>query len=140
MVADPPEDALDLVTAPSQPLLDVLLRLAKRRIVKLWDASHHHPRPVESFPLEDVFREGTKGVVGTTDQIGVVAVFGENLNQSSTMPKRVKIDCCRRAHAELFLKIRLPALNLPAHRLSGRQVAIRLQIPAAHDLPAPRLH
>ena len=54
------------------------------------------------------------------------------------MPERVKIDGGGGRNAELFGKITPAFLDLAHKALAGGQVAVRLQMPAAHDVPFAR--
>ena len=56
------------------------------------------------------------------------------------MAKAVEIDGCGGPDAELFLKIASAQRNLSDECFPGGEIAVGLQIPAAHNVPLPRFH
>ena len=74
------------------------------------------------------------------DDVAVVPALGHNLDNAARMPERIEIDRRGGRRAELLAEIAAADADLPHNRLSVRDIAVRLDKPAAHDMPAPFLN
>ena len=112
-------------------------RLAQHRLVPA-PAVGHDPRAIVTDPLEQVGRQMNVVVAGSAEQVAVEAGLFQNLHKSARMAERIKVDRRGRLHTELFAEIRASGQNLAHKALAGRHIAVRLQVPAAHNMPLAR--
>ena len=136
MVADAPEDqsAGDVLVA-GEPVLDPLDGFAADAGVMAAGAGREDLRSVEAFPDELGARQRALALPGTAEDIRVVAALGENLHQPPRVPERVEVDRRGHVHAELVLEVALADQALADERFAAWHIAVRLDVPAAHDVP-----
>ena len=73
--------------------------------------------------------------VGTAANIAVIPAFFQNLNQTHRMTEAVKIDSSSRSCIKFFCKVFSTQPNLPHKGFPGGHIAVRLKIPATHNVP-----
>jgi len=119
---------------------DVMIQLLAPGQVLERDAEGQHPRAVIRLPPEQAARQAL--LVGHGAQEGVVVqpALLEDLRQRPAVAEAVDVEADARRDAELLLEVTLPDQALADERLAAGDVAVRLDPPAAGDLPAPFGH
>ena len=95
---------------------------------------------VKALPLHVIGGEGEELGHGATADISAVAALGQDLHQALGVAEGIHVDGHRGDHAELLLEVGQSRLDLTDKALARGNVAIGLDVPAAHDVPLPCGH
>ena len=101
------------------------------------DAMPDNLRAIEAAPDKIIFRNAA---VRAHEHIGIIMPFFENLHQAASVTEGVEVHAGFDSHAEFFPKIFIAHFHLTDKGFPRRHQAIRLNIPAAHNLPFACLH
>ncbi len=118
-------------------LVDLVPEIAAGAAVLVRDPVGQDPRAVRRLPPE--VRAGQRHLVraGAHEDVGVHTGLAQDLRQGRVVPERVHVAADGRRDAEAVLEVPLRVQRLADERLTARQVAVRLDPPAADLLPAP---
>ncbi|MNC23704.1 hypothetical protein D3C75_717360 [compost metagenome] len=122
-----------------EPVSDLLVGFAERRLVGVGDFMRHHAAAGKTFPNE-ILPWQSDVLIRAHKDVRVVTRLLHNLHQPPAVAEGIEIDCRRRPYAELFAEITPARQHLACERFARRHVAVRLQIPAAHDMPSALPH
>ena len=115
-----------------------LNRFAQGRAVS--DASlDRHFRTVVANPCEIIGGHGAVVLFRAGNDVAVVSGLPEKLDKAAGVPERVEIDGGAGVHSELLTEPAATDQHLPHEGFPGRHVAVRLDLPPAHDVPASGL-
>ena len=143
MVADAPEAQENIIFLTSVDVIQRFLgSLALTGIVTAGESHCRHFGTIITHPGKLIGRQLYKAVAasGSHKHITVVTAFCHNLNQTSGVSKGIHIHSHGRLHPEFLLEILSSGLDLAHERLSAWHVAVRLKVPAAHNVPLLLLH
>ena len=92
VVSDSPEQKAQLaVRVGGDPVQDFLLRPAAGRVVMGGDQRSHDLGTVETDPDEVLGGERTIAAAGPAEYVGIMARFGQDLDQSPAMSEGVEV-------------------------------------------------
>ena len=136
VIPDPPEqDAQRPVGMRRHPVFDLAPGPAAARIVMGFRPRGQDFGAVIARPDESVGGKG--GVLGirAAEQVGRIAAPGQDLDKSAGVAERIQVGGGLDVHAEPVPEIALPEEDLADERFAARHVAVRLEEPAAEDVP-----
>src|SRR5581483_7907966 len=139
VVSDAVEDGelVEVRRQRGERALDVVAEVLARRAVLVRDAVGGDGRAVRRLPPEERSRHGRVLLrLRPQEDIRVHALAAQDLRQRRVVAERVEVRAGRRGDAEAVEQVALAVEALPDERLTGRDVAVRLDPPAADDLPA----
>jgi hypothetical protein len=118
-------------------LVDLVAEVGARTAVLVRDPVGEHARAVRRLPPEG--RAGQRHLVraGPHEDVRVDARPAQQFRQRGVVPEGVDVAADGRGDVELLPQVALGVQRLPDERLAAGQVAVRLDPPAADDLPAP---
>ena len=136
VVSDAPEQNAELLTwMGPHPFLDLRPGCSAPRIVVRLEPRRQDLGAVEADPDESLRRELGELTIGPAEKVGRITALGQDLDEASGMAERVKVGGCFDIDAEFLPEISLSQNDLADKGLSAGHVAVRLEEPAAQDVP-----
>ncbi len=120
----------------AERLVDLAGHVASRTAVLVGNAVGKHPRAVRRLPPERGAGQAALVWARPQEAVGVHALAAQDLRQHPVVSERVGVHTDRGGDAELLREVPLAVEALPNEGLAARQVAVRLDPPAADHLPA----
>ena len=143
VVADAPQSKGHVLVTPGLHLaLDGVDRVAQVVGVdgQILKAGGVDRASVKALPLHVIGGEVEEFGHGTAADVAPIAALGEDLDKSLGVAEGVHVDGHRGDHAELLLEVGKTRLDLTDKALARGDVAVGLNVPAAHDVPLPCGH
>ncbi len=141
MVADAPQQqAVIILCVRGEPPFGLGAGPAAFRVVVLGGTVGQHRGAVVADPHDVVGGQAHVLRVRTAEEVARVAAFREHLHQAAGVAEGIDVEGHARSYAKAAAEVAHAGGDLPDERLSTGQVAVRLHVPAADDVPAPRRH
>src|SRR5262249_25367166 len=138
--ADEGHGVLNTLRQISQGRLDVLARDPTARI-SLGNSEGRNLRPtLIAPPAEDARGQLHFPLLRAHENIAILAVLAHDPRESGGMAERINVISNAREYPEFLHEVFPAQFNLFPESKAARAVAIRLNPPAAHDVPAACLY
>lgn len=141
MIADSPCKETDIFVCLSfAPVCNVLYSLAQKAAVGSIQSVCQNLRPVKPFPTDVSSRKFHPLLFRPHKQISSISALLQDLDKTTAVAKCVKIYCDTGHRMKFLHKISASNDDLPQDTFAGGKVTVRLQVPAAHNVPFPRFN
>ena len=97
-------------------------------------------RSVKPFPTDVSGWKLHPLLFGPHEQISCIAALPQDLHKAAAVAECIKVYRDSGRRMEFLHEISPSDYDLPQNTFAGRKVAVWLQVPAAHNVPFPRLN